>query len=298
MTQSRPVHSTTTPHRPEDADLYEGPRATSDGIPIIEVQRGQAPAPNPHSQHKLVDFKFLQMILLGDREGTVRYRCAQFKNGQIGERCWRDDFDNPRSAVSHINSHLYTQSPQYPMDTLRLLTRLMRTFKAAKRRDYAILTAEELNRTSVPTLNGEPWNAMQVSNLFNTHGSKFRTPLRKDEVARLTGAELVDKTRPAAPAPTPPTPTRQEPTVPTPTPVNPTSTPTLADLEKLRDQLIKDTDKLFDLVKEHVTQVVDFVEVVGKKLADDASKPAMDPTTVEKAKKWDRYLELRQLIDG
>lgn len=301
MTDPRPVvHTTTTPVRPEDADLYEGPRVTSDGHPIIEVQRGQAPAPNPASGHKLVDFKHLQMILLGDREGTVRYRCSRPVNGDSGPRCWRDDFDNPRSAVAHINNHGQVRNPDYPEEVLRLLIRLVKTYDAAGYRNYAMLTADELNRQGIPTVNGQPWNGQQVSGLYLTHKDKYRVHVSQETVRKLaspsvttaitvTDARTKETTVPST------QPTRST----TPPPVTPVAADvTLAQLDQLSAQLLKDTDKLFDLVKEHANKVVGFVEVVGQKLAEAAAKPDADPAVIEKAKKWDKYLELRQLIES
>jgi hypothetical protein len=301
MADSHPVHSTSTPIRPEDADLYEGPRVTSDKIPIIEVQRGQAPAPNPLSGHKLVDFKYLQMILLGDREGTVRYRCARFLNGESGERCWRDDFDNPRSAVAHINSHGQVRTPDYPEEVLRLVIRLVKTYEAAGHRNYAILTAEELNKQGVPTVNGQPWNGQQVSGLYLTHKDKYRVHVRQDTVRRFASANSTTSAFtvtdvPTAKENTVPSDARRQPSAPPVTPV--AQDVTLAELDRLTKQLLKDTDQLFDLIKDHANKVVGYVEVVGAKIAEAAAKPDADPEVIKKAAKWDRYLELRNLIES
>lgn len=285
---SRPVHSTQTPIRDEDRDLYEGPRVTSDGVPIIEVQRGQAPAPNPLSGHKLVDFKLLQMILRGD--GEIRYRCANFKNGVSGERCWRDDFTNPRSAVAHINGHGYSRVPDYPIETLRLLTRLVRTFKAAGKRNFSILAAEELNRLGVKTLNGTPWNAEQVSGLFSNHGHKFRMQIRKEDIRRLTTVtDVPNEEEPSMP---------QQPSQPPAAPILDPRDASLADLDKMSSKLLREATSLFDLHKTFAAEIAEFVELVGAKLAEAAAQPNVDPKVVEDAAKWQKYLEFQKMVSN
>lgn len=302
MTESRPVHTTSTPRKPEDEDLYQGPRVSSDGRPIIEVQRGQAPAPNPHSRHKLVDFRYLQMILLDN--GDTRYRCSRFINGVNGERCWRDDFDNPRSAVAHINNHGQVRTPDYSEDVLRLLIRLVKTYETAGYDNYAILTADHLNKEGIPTVGGQPWNSRQVSNLYLTHKDKFRVHVSQEAVRRLVEAANSTDTKSKTVTVTD---VRQERPVSEPTsvsrPVSPaapktTTQLTLAQLNELSGKLVKDTDKLYDDIKEHATRVVEFVEQAGNVITQLSQVEAVDPQVIEDAKKWQKYLEFQKLVQG
>lgn len=251
------------------------PRATADGRAIIAVQQGLAPHPHPNFNREPVPFRFLQELLLDDE--TTRYRCAKPLNGVDGPLCGRDDFTNPKSAVSHMNAHGRDTKPIYDPKILQHLVRLCRTYDAAGKRNYCELAAAELNRRGVPTLTGEPWNPQQVSHLFIEYRDKVRTHVHRSQVERAAGRSInpVSTTQPHP---------RSERVTTSPS----ESAVDLAKLDRMSRDLLRQAGELFDAQRRLASDVGDFVQEVGAALTRAAQRPTVDPEVVAKAAKWDQ----------
>lgn len=256
---------------------------TSDGVEIVAIQPGLAPHPHPRFAGKLVPFRYLEELLLVD--DTTRFRCAQMKDD--GGLCHRDDFDNPRSAVAHISSHGRVAGPLHSTDTLRTLVRLVRTYKAGRNRNYCELTAEELNKTNVPTLDGEPWNAQQVSHLFLTYRDEYRTHVRETQVAARRNGPPSSSSRSTAKDATPSaalpkTTVRRRSVVLEPAPAD-------ADGLVARGiELTRRVDGLSQAIVDLGRALTEFVQEVAAANARVASVESIDPEIVAKAEQYDQ----------
>lgn len=281
---------------------------TKDGVEILAIQQGHAPHPHPVKNGALVPFRWLEELLLAD--GTTRFRCGKPANGVDGPICGRDDFVEVKSAVSHMNSHGRRPVQRYDDDVLRHLIRLVRTYEAAGWRGFYIETAEELNGLKVPTLDGTPWTASQVSNLFYTYSAKFTTRVHRSEVLKRLHPSLAANAVPANPVAlsklpdTPPADTHTDTSAdaePTPKAAEPMPTTShaertadnadrtnLAALSRRSTELVTRVSKLFDDTRQIAADFADFVDDTGKLLTELASRPDADPEVLEKARNWDQ----------
>lgn len=267
---------------------------TSDGVEIVAVQQGTAPHPHPSHNRKLVPFNYLEELLLVD--DTTRYRCVKPVDGANGSGpvCGRDTFTSATSAVAHMNSHGRRERSYYPLETLKLLVRLVRIAERDHgERGKCVIVADELNRREVPTYKGDPWNAEQVSHLYNDHKDKIR--VRVDGRARVTTAREVRSTDMAQPENTAATATTAATT--TPAPAAASGNLSLAALDARSVELTRRTGELFDDYKRYTADMADFVSDVVAALHDLAEQPSASAQDITDAQKWRKYLEIRKLIE-
>lgn len=121
---------------------------------------------------KTIQFAGIDKVLLAPRPGT-----DDDLNGVEAYQCVTcgQAYDTVHSAAAHRIKHSNrSNAPDYPLGTLRALLRLIKMYQRAGRRNFATLTADELNRIGVETLSGKPWNAAQVLQLYSRWHDKIR----------------------------------------------------------------------------------------------------------------------------
>lgn len=251
---------------------------TGDGVEILAVQPGTAPHPHPRFKGKLVPFRWLEELLLAD--GTSRWRCVKPVNEDgTGGPCGRDTFTAASSAVSHMNQHYRTGKPRYAIETLKLVVRLV---KLAERdhgeRNKCVIAARELNRRQVQTLNGEPWNAAQVSHLYNDYKNTVRV--------RIDPGASVETTREVRSADLKSNGTGGAAAQRTDAGASGKNDRSLAALDRRASELTRGTADLYTSVKKHAEDLADFVTDIAATLRELSTRPEVDPEIVEQAEKW------------
>lgn len=263
---------------------------TSDGHVIIAAEQALAPHPHPSQNGRLVPFSYVTELLL--ENGDTRYRCDYPVSS--GKTCGKDTFTKVSSVSPHMSGAHGDRGSMYPEETLRVLVRLFRTFKEAGRRNYAELTAEELTKRGVPTLDGDPWTSTQVSALFAVYGDRIRTHVRQSQLDLARGGDPASKTtktekadprgsdevtpatRPAQPAPAPTTPTRDT---------------SLAALDRRTTELTRRITQMFDAYRQLASDFADYAQDVGTALTEAAAN-VPDASVLDKARRWDDMQKL------
>lgn len=127
---------------------------------VIARQTARLPHPNPIHEGKLVEFKTVNEVLLANDRRVYECNYPDVKCDFVS--------DNGQSVVSHQSTHNpNSHSMDYPIETIKLLLRTAKIeIRDRSHRGYAERTAEILNQKGLTQLNGEPFNAGQVSQLF------------------------------------------------------------------------------------------------------------------------------------
>lgn len=167
------------------------------GVTVIMRQPALVPHPHPSQGGRFVPTRGVTQVLL--ENGHEMFEC---------DICLATR-DNGRSVVSHLVSHSpASQTPEYPMETIKLVLRVCVEERAQGFRNYAVRVAERLNAGAVVRSDGLPWSPSQVSALWRSWSQKFPELARPSRARRATA---VVPTRTPAPTPTPtPTPTRSQ----------------------------------------------------------------------------------------
>lgn len=139
-------------------------------------------------------------VLLAPRPGT-----GDDPNGVVAYECAEDGrtFETAHGALGHYGSHSGKQfEPNYPLDTIKLVVRLVKAAERDGHRNKAKVAAEALNERGVETLDGEPWTAQRVSALYSRWVDKVRvrvdrraTTVSSPIVKNVAEPELVDVAR-------------------------------------------------------------------------------------------------------
>jgi hypothetical protein len=285
-----------------DQAQVSGPR-TSDGIVIITAQRASGPHPHPAQGGRIVPFNYVTHLLLAN--GEERFRCDYPTPSGPNPTCGKDTFTQVKSVPAHMSSHTADRTgPRYPEETLRTLIRLVRTYQRAGHTDYVQRAAAQLNRDGryLP-LDGGEWTAERVKRLFHRHHADFRTHVRQVQVDRVQREQLTGTT------PTPATqlthPEDPEMTA-TATATAPAKTAdaattaadrrTLAALDQRLTKLTADAAKLNDACRTHTENLADFAVDVAEAVRALAARPDADPEVVQKARRWDTWVEMQKML--
>lgn len=274
-----------------------GPR-TSDGIVIITAQRASGPHPHPAQNGRIVPFNHVTHLLLAN--GEERFRCDFPTPDGPNPTCGKDTFTQVKSVPAHMSSHTADRTgPRYPEETLRTLIRLVRTYQRAGHSDYVQRAAAQLNRDGryLP-LDGGEWTAERVKRLFHRHHADFRTHVRQVQVDRVlqreqltattTVTHLTDTEDSEMPANAP----AQTGDV----AVAPADRRTLAALDRQLTKLTADAAKLNEACRQHTENLADFATDVAEAVRALAARPDADPEVVEKARRWDKWVEVQRML--
>lgn len=282
-----------------DQAQVSGPR-TSDGIIIITAQRASGPHPHPSQSGRIVPFNHVTHLLLAN--GEERFRCDFPTPDGPNPTCGKDTFTQVKSVPAHMSSHTADRTgPRYPEETLRTLIRLVRTYQRAGHSDYVQRAAAQLNRDGryLP-LDGGEWTAERVKRLFHRHHADFRTHVRQVQVDRVLQREqLTVTTTTTATHLTDP----EEPKVTVNAPVKtadaattPADRRTLAALDQQLTKLTADAAKLYDACRTHNENLADFALDIAEAVRVLATRPDADPEVVEKARRWDKWVEVQRML--
>lgn len=147
------------------------------GLQVLAIEQAVGPHPHPDKGGALVPFRGVQKALLED--GSEVYLCE----GNGRDMC---PFvgDSTRSVASHRsgthNRRLPRPGSDYPAATLRrLATEVVRARREGVR-GSSVRAAEALNAAGIKTLSGQPWNAANVSHVYNDHCKQIRVHLPRD----------------------------------------------------------------------------------------------------------------------
>lgn len=216
------------------------------GVKVIE--QDVAYGPHPRWRNQQVPYRGIAYVILED--GRSGYAC---------ETCGYLH-DKIASVASHLNAHGDTiNDPLYPVETLKALIRSVKRAKQAGHRNYCEIAAADLNRRGIKTMDGSPWQSVQVSRLFKHWVDRISVSL--PPIQRV--AEQAQVKSPTV---------RRDPAR--------ANAITLPDTDPLVKRMIRVGEKLQDLTAEWESVVSDISIAL-------AAGSAIDPEIVEKAAKWD-----------
>lgn len=142
---------------------------TINGLEVITREPAIGKHPHPNQNGKLVPISGVTKVLLADADGNdvEIYECD--------ERGCEYTANNVHSVVAHMGSHVERQ-PAYSDEVLEEMIRAVLRAQhpsVGGHRGHMTRAAEALNAKGVKTASGEPWNASQLSHLFNKYKARF-----------------------------------------------------------------------------------------------------------------------------
>jgi hypothetical protein len=246
---------------------YEQRPQTFNGVPVL--QRQQALLPHPHPSHggKLVPTRGVTQVLL---ENGFEFHECDYNCGKTSE--------NGRSLLSHLTSHnTGRRDPDYPAEVLEKIVTVAREERTRGFRNYCERTAMRLNAAGLTMLSGQPFNAENISHLYNSHKDRFPERRRGPGRPRKSPVpDLPEQQRVAAASPSPsPAPSPRATRTQAPARTMTASTPA---------GLIAQIEHGLAEARRNLKQVEDYIFALVTDL--NAQAPA-DPEVVEKARLYD-----------
>lgn len=152
------------------------------GVPVIAIEQALAPHPHPSHNGKMVPFRGVYKVLLGD--GTETYLCA----GTEQAPCDKTD-SNPKAIASH-RAGMHPKSPRakslYPDAVLRrVLTEAVKARRAGVR-GHLQRAAEAMNASQFRPLNGDTWTDGMIHSIVSNHGGRFKIRVPAERPATPT----------------------------------------------------------------------------------------------------------------
>lgn len=236
---------------------------TPDGRIIIAREPATGPHPHPRLNGKIITYNGVSQLLLEDEKSV--FECDVC--GRVHE--------NFRYIFGHMSSHSRRRGTVYDEKTLRAVATAVRRHRGKKK--FCELAANELNERGFTSASGKPWNAQNVSSVFNKYCTDIRVHIRRDKSAE-------EQT---------PLKTAHEP-LHLPSEVGSSKREPRTDLEVASRHVVTAFNAMQDAINEFQRVFLGYMRLA----ATSAVPTAPDPELVAKAEKWDKYLEFQSFINA